>query len=42
MNLNYSLGKKHIKSWIEHVNTWTDDNNNYQRTLVELQQTHLN
>ena len=36
MNLNYSLGKKHIKSWIEHVNTWTDDNNNYQRTLREL------
>ena len=37
MNLNYSLGNKHSKFWIEHMNRWTHDNNNHQRTLRELQ-----
>ena len=34
--MNY-LGNKHMNSWIEHMNRWTDDNNNFQRTLGELQ-----
>ena len=33
--MNY-LGNKHMKSWTQHSNRWTDDNNNYQNQLSAI------